>query len=276
MAPYSGSSKPGEGYYPPAYPFMYNPNSTYRKRVKGKDPEYARRYYSHLARVNSPDASVEYKEAHFFVIKSFMEEDVHKAMKYQVWSSTPEGNNRLNNSYLKSIEKKIPVFLFFSVNGSRQFVGVAKMTSEVNFSDKCGHWVQDGKWLGKFKLEWLFIKDIPNREFKHILVPTNENKPITNMRDAQEVPFEQGMIALKIFKDYSYDSYLLDEFEYYDNCEIKHKETKATETFGRVKGDYTKTRGKGKRKDKRFQESSKETEYKKKEDDKKETKNKPA
>ena len=63
---------------------MYNPNSTYRKRVKGKDPEYARRYYSHLARVNSPDASVEYKEAHFFVIKSFMEEDVHKAMKYSV------------------------------------------------------------------------------------------------------------------------------------------------------------------------------------------------
>ena len=96
--------------------------STYRKRVPGKDrnnsiiiliAEYAKKFYSHLARVNSADISIEYKNARFFVIKSFTEEDVHKSMKYQVWSSTPEGNKRLDEAYRMCTVEKIPLFLFF-------------------------------------------------------------------------------------------------------------------------------------------------------------------
>lgn len=245
--------KPTEAYYSP-YPYAYSTISTYRKRIKGKDSEYAKRYYSHLGRVNSVDTSLEYKTGRFFVIKSFMEEDVHKAMKYQVWSSTPEGNHRLNEAFAKSKMDKSPVLLLFSVNGSRQFIGVARMTSEVNFTDKCNHWVQDEKWMGKFKLEWLFIKDIPNREFKHILVPSNENKPVTNMRDAQEVPYEQGMIMLKIFKNYNADNSVLDEFEHYDNDEARRKKAKASESFGRVVADSARGKGRGRRRARKPQE----------------------
>jgi len=95
---------------------------TYRKRIPGKDckfngitllVDYAKKFYSHLARVNSSDATIEYKNARFFVIKSFTEEDVHKSMKYQVWSSTPEGNKRLNEAYQKCVADKAPLFLFF-------------------------------------------------------------------------------------------------------------------------------------------------------------------
>lgn len=35
----------------------------------------------------------------FFIIKSFTEEDVHKAIKYQVWSSTEAGNSTLDAAY---------------------------------------------------------------------------------------------------------------------------------------------------------------------------------
>jgi len=242
-----------KSYFP--YPYMYPPTTSYKKRIKGKDPEYAKRYYSHLGRVNSPDASIEYKNAKFFVIKSFMEEDVHKAMKYQVWSSTPEGNHRLNDAYMKSKDEKIPVFLLFSVNGSRQFVGIARMTSEVNFTDKCNHWVQDEKWMGKFKLEWIFIKDIPNREFRHIIIPSNENKPVTNMRDAQEVPYEQGMTVFRVFKNYKADTSVLDEFEHYDNDEAKRKKAKVAESFGRITTDNPRRRGKGRARGRRPQEN---------------------
>lgn len=75
--------------------------------------DYAKKFYSHLARVNSPDITIEYKSARFFVIKSFSEEDVHKSMKYQLWSSTPEGNKRLNEAYQKCVAEKVPLFLFF-------------------------------------------------------------------------------------------------------------------------------------------------------------------
>ena len=35
----------------------------------------------------------------FFIIKSFTEEDVHKAIKYQVWSSTANGNRILDQAF---------------------------------------------------------------------------------------------------------------------------------------------------------------------------------
>jgi hypothetical protein len=75
--------------------------------------EYAKKYYSHLARVNSSDLLWESKNAHFFIIKSYTEDDVHKSMKYQIWSSTPEGNKRLHEAYHKAVEEKAPVLLFF-------------------------------------------------------------------------------------------------------------------------------------------------------------------
>jgi len=110
------------------------------------------------------------------------------------------------------------------------------MISEVNFTEKFAHWLQEGKWMGKFKVEWTFIRDIPNREFKSILIPTNENKPVTNTRDAQEIPCAQGMAMLKIFRSYNHESSLLDEFEHYDNDELKRKEAKvpSVEPFGKI------------------------------------------
>ena len=39
------------------------------------------------------------KAARFFVIKSYSEDDVHKAIKYGVWASTDTGNRRLDTAY---------------------------------------------------------------------------------------------------------------------------------------------------------------------------------
>eukprot|EP01022_Parablepharisma_sp_SALTPOND_P006161 TRINITY_DN124_c2_g1_i1.p6 TRINITY_DN124_c2_g1~~TRINITY_DN124_c2_g1_i1.p6 ORF type:complete len:195 (+),score=25.18 TRINITY_DN124_c2_g1_i1:3312-3896(+) len=141
----------------------------------------------------------------------------------------------------------MPVFLFFSVNGSGQFIGVAKMVSPVNFSEKLAHWDLKGKWMGKFRVEWIFIKDIKNKEFRTITVPS-ENKPVTNLRDAQEVPFEQGMKMLRIFKEHKYESSLLDEFEYYDEEEMLRKEETKAKGKGPPAGrgkKFGRGRGKG-------------------------------
>lgn len=178
-------------------------------------------------------------------------------MKYQVWSSTYEGNKRINDAYMKCAAEKIPVFLFFSVNGSGQFVGVCKMTSEVTFGDKLHHWAQTEKWPGKFKVEWIFIKDLPNKELKHIIIPSNENKPVTNSRDTQEIPLDSGKMMLEIFKAKKQESSLLDEFESYDVEERKKKESKVSgESFGKVvhdnpKGQHRRGRGKMSKESKR-------------------------
>lgn len=59
-------------------------------------------------------------------------------------------------------------FLFFIVF-SRQFCGLAEMTSNVDFNAKLSYWVDD-KWTGQFSVEWIFIKDIPNYQFRHIIL----------------------------------------------------------------------------------------------------------
>lgn len=77
-------------------------------------------------------------QARFFVIKSYTvskdevdfadgkEEDVQKSLKHEIWSSTVLGNKRLDTAFRESADQ-MPIYLFFSVNGSRHFCGVARM-----------------------------------------------------------------------------------------------------------------------------------------------------
>jgi len=74
----------------------------------------------------------------------------------------------------------------FQVNASGQFCGVAEMTGPVDFTQSVEYWQQD-KWNGRFTVKWHIIKDIPNCQFRHIILENNDNKPVTNSRDTQEV-----------------------------------------------------------------------------------------
>jgi signal recognition particle GTPase len=110
------------------------------------------------------------ENSRFYIIKSFSEEDVHKAIKYNVWSSTKTGNQTLSNSYRATKEKGGFVYLFFSTNGSGRYVGIARMKGEVDEEKQFLYWTQDSKWTGLFDIEWVFIKDVPFKCFKNIFI----------------------------------------------------------------------------------------------------------
>ncbi|KAL2464511.1 evolutionarily conserved C-terminal region 7 [Forsythia ovata] len=181
---------------------------------------------------NKGDFLVDYMNAKFFVIKSYSEDDVHKSIKYNVWSSTPNGNKKLNSAYedaqriAAADSRGCRVFLFFSVNASGQFCGVAEMTGPVDFHKDMDFWQQD-KWSGSFPVKWHIIKDVPNPNFRHIILENNENKPVTNSRDTQEIYYKKGMEMLKIFKNYISKTSLLDDFMYYENRQKILQEEKA-------------------------------------------------
>ena len=59
-------------------------------------------------------------KARFFVIKSYTEDDVHKSLKYEIWSSTDPGNKRLDKAF-KECAGRGPIYLFFSVNARYAF-----------------------------------------------------------------------------------------------------------------------------------------------------------
>ncbi|XP_010242050.1 PREDICTED: YTH domain-containing family protein 1 isoform X12 [Nelumbo nucifera] len=173
---------------------------------------------------NLQDFQTVYENAKFFVIKSFNEDDIHKSIKYGVWASTPNGNKKLDTAFheaetwLSETGNKCPVFLFFSVNASGQFVGLAEMIGQVDFNKDMDFWHLD-KWSGFFPVKWHIIKDVPNAQLRHIILENNDNKPVTNSRDTQEIGFKQGLEMLTIFKSHTAKTSMLDDFNFYDHRE---------------------------------------------------------
>ncbi|KAI0981433.1 hypothetical protein GJ496_005866 [Pomphorhynchus laevis] len=157
--------------------------------------------------------------ARFFIIKSYSEDDIHRSIKYGIWCSTPSGNRRLNDAF-REREEKGTVYLFFSVNESSHFCGIAEMMSPVDYDFKSAVWVQD-KWKGKMDVKWIYVKDVPNTKLRHIQLENNFNKPVTFSRDSQEVPLEKAKQVFQIIHTYKEECSLLDDFDHY---EIRQRE----------------------------------------------------
>ncbi|XP_064973538.1 YTH domain-containing protein ECT2-like [Musa acuminata AAA Group] len=179
---------------------------------------------------NTLDFGTDYKDARFFIIKSYSEDNVHKSIKYGVWASTSNGNRKLNSAYVEMREQEhsYPIFLFFSVNASGHFCGVAEMIGPVDFEKSVDYWNKD-KWTGQCPVKWHIVKDVPNTMFRHIILEKNDNKPVTNSRDTQEVKLEQGLEMLGIFNKHEYEESILDDFEFYEERETALRQRKACE-----------------------------------------------
>ncbi|XP_073522350.1 YTH domain-containing family protein 2 isoform X2 [Phyllobates terribilis] len=167
-----------------------------------------------LNNYNPKDFDCNPKFGRVFIVKSYSEDDIHRSIKYNVWCSTEHGNKRLDAAY-RSLNGKGPVYLLFSVNGSGHFCGVAEMRSAVDYNTCAGVWSQD-KWKGRFDVRWVFVKDVPNGQLRHIRLENNENKPVTNSRDTQEVPLEKARQVLRIIASYKHTTSIFDDFSHYE------------------------------------------------------------
>ncbi|XP_068453681.1 YTH domain-containing family protein 1-like [Clinocottus analis] len=174
---------------------------------------------------NPKDFEWNLKNGRVFIIKSYSEDDIHRSIKYSIWCSTEHGNKRLDSAF-RAMNAKGPVYLLFSVNGSGHFCGVAEMRSPVDYGTSAGVWAQD-KWKGKFDVDWLFVKDVPNSQLRHIRLENNDNKPVTNSRDTQEVPLEKAKQVLKIIASYKHTTSIFDDFSHYE----KRQEEEEEESF---------------------------------------------
>jgi hydroxymethylglutaryl-CoA reductase len=61
----------------------------------------------------------------YFVIKSYTESDIHKAIKYNIWASSPENNKKFNEAYVKCTKVNATLYFFFSVNQRGKFCAIA-------------------------------------------------------------------------------------------------------------------------------------------------------
>lgn len=174
---------------------------------------------------NPSEMTLSMTNARFFVIKSYAEDDIHRSIKYSIWTSTEHGNRRLDQAFREQ-KGKGHIYLLFSVNGSGHFCGVAEMTSEVDFGALTGVWAQD-KWKGRFDVKWIYVKDVPNNQLRHIRLENNENKPVTNSRDTQEVPLAKAKQVMKVFHSYQHTTSIFDDFDHYEKKQEEEKKQKS-------------------------------------------------
>ncbi|XP_026683755.1 YTH domain-containing family protein, partial [Diaphorina citri] len=158
----------------------------------------------------------------FFVIKSYSEDDIHRSIKYEIWCSTDHGNKKLDQAYRERQSANGSILLFFSVNKSGHFCGVARMMSPVDYNASSSVWSQD-KWKGQFRVQWIYVKDVPNAHLKNIILETNENKPVTYCRDTTEVPYEKGVQVLDKIQSFPHTTSIFDDFSHYEQRQQAEK-----------------------------------------------------
>lgn len=66
---------------------------------------------------------------------------------------------------------------------------------------------------------WVYVKDVPNNQLRHIRLENNENKSVTHSRDTQEVPYNQGVQVLRIIHSYKHETSIFDDFQHYENLQ---------------------------------------------------------
>ncbi len=64
--------------------------------------------------------------------------------------------------------------------------------------------------------EYLYHNEVRNNEITPFSYRDGLNKPISNARDTQEVPFEQGKYMMELIESYPNTNTILEHFEYYD------------------------------------------------------------
>lgn len=134
----------------------------------------------------------------FFVIKSYSMDDVNASIMNGIWTSTKMGNKRLDKAFQETRKTGGKIFLFFLVNCSGRFCGVVEMKEQVDFNGTSDIWAEKTRWKGIFPVDWHIIKPVANKQFHHLRNSYNENKPVSNSRDTQEVPFETGLAMLRV------------------------------------------------------------------------------
>lgn len=178
--------------------------------------------FPHLQKLNDSEFDLESipSDAHFYILRSSNDDNIHKSIKYQSWTSTPSGKNVLKKAWneFQAKGKEAHIYLIFSVVSSNQFLGVAKMQSDIDDNESFKFWWEPCKWFGTFKVSWLFVKDIHHSKFEEI-IEESANNSVVNLKDGMKISAVAGKQMLKVFKEHVDRPSIFDFFEYMDRRE---------------------------------------------------------
>lgn len=118
-----------------------------------------------LRNFNREHQLYEFQNANYFVIRSKKTDDIHKAVKYGVWTSLPQNNKKIEESFYHKRNQGGNTFFFFTFINGPGFVGLARLV-DVDLKREFPFFGEIGKWIGVMHLEWIYVRDV---EFDHLI-----------------------------------------------------------------------------------------------------------
>ena len=148
---------------------LTNRNKYFSKYIEAKDYSSLESIISafpHLVSLKRQGFEIS-NPCHSLVIRSGNDDNIHKAIKYGVWTTTNKNINKLKEYWEDHLKRGVDTYLFFSAVKSGHFQGVARLASGYHEETFPFWWEnQHGKFKGHFDIEWLYIKDITYRYFE--------------------------------------------------------------------------------------------------------------
>lgn len=160
------SSNADEVFFRPAYATL--PSYDSEDELRQKFPSL--RYF------NLKHDLAEFSQSLFFVIRSKKTDDIHKAIKYGTWTSSPQNNLKIADAFRSRKNHGGDVFFFFTYLYAAGFVGLARLV-DVDLKREFPYWGEIGRWIGVMRLEWVYVRDI---EF-HNVPKLTEISPIDRL-----------------------------------------------------------------------------------------------
>jgi hypothetical protein len=178
------------------------------------DESKLRQTFEGLKYVNLPHRLEDFKGASFFIIRSKKLDDIHKSMKYGVWTSSSFNNNKFNSAYRKNEN----VYFIFTSLTKNFFVGLARMVGEVDLNREFAYWGEIGRWRGLCRIEWVFARDLL---FSQISQLQQNGSYIDELKDGCEISWDNANTMMSLFIQNSKASSVLQSFPHLDSRELK-------------------------------------------------------
>ncbi|XP_055803875.1 30-kDa cleavage and polyadenylation specificity factor 30-like isoform X2 [Solanum dulcamara] len=180
----------------------------------------------------------------YFIVKSCNRENLELSVQQGVWATQRSNEAKLNEAF-DSVEN---VILIFSINRTRHFQGLAKMTSRIGGAAKGGNWKHEhgtAHYGRNFSVKWLKLCELSFQKTRHLRNPYNENLPVKAISLAAESKREEER-AKGVNPDNGNENPDIVPFE--DNEEEEEEESEEDdddEGFGQAFGPAALGRGRG-------------------------------
>ena len=182
------------------------------------DLEHVKQRFIAMRSINDDNCDIEqYKDAAFFIVRSSHYDDIHKAMKYGIWSSTAENNARISETFAKYNKEGKKVVLLFRVASENILCGAAELISNYIEEQQFDYWWNKARWKGIFNLKWIYVKNI---DLKSITRKEGE-KRFYELYDGEQLSAENGHFILDMFNhiEFKYDYSIFKFFMLFDQRE---------------------------------------------------------